>query len=142
MKVRVPVAANPRALRFLQRPATHAALLPHSQWPSNCIAYNLLHLHFVISPLFRLFALRRFAEGQGGGHVQLATARTAPSLSLSRTRFRTQLQCYMLALVSTSDALKELLSSIHHASFHVHACMFACSCYMHVSSLIDVVWDQ
>ena len=44
--------------------------------------------------------------------------------------------------MSTSDALKELLSSVHHALLHVHACMCACSCYMHVSSLIDVVLEQ
>ena len=63
---------------------------------------------FAISPLFRLFALRRFAEGQGDDHVQRATARTAPSFALSRTRRYTALHGPQMAKMNMNVLMRAL----------------------------------
>ena len=138
----MPVAANLRALLIFQRPAAHVQMCKHAGCTSNCMANNLYKALFAISPLFRLFALRRFAEGQAGPHLQWLTPLPSPHATRDTAIFCEHHPNVPDVLMGTSDALKELLSSVHHALLHVHACMFACSCYMHVSSLIDVVLEQ
>ena len=138
----MPVAANLRALLIFQRPAAHVQMCKHAGCPSNCMANDLYKALFAISPLFLLFALRRFAGGQHGGRVQRATARTAPSFSLSRTRSHTNSLGDGNELFSSSDMRKELLSSVRHnlLQWCVHAtctCMFAC-----YSMHVPVDFDQ
>ena len=138
----MPVAANSRARLILQCPAAHVQVCAHAGCPFNSITNSLYRALFAISPLFCLFALRRFAEGQAGPHLQWLTPLPSPHATRDTAIFCEHHPNVPDVLMSTSDALKELLSSVHHALLHVHACMFACSCYMHVSSLIDVVLEQ
>ena len=130
-----------RAL-ILQRPAHMYRCVLHAGCPFNCIANNLFNLLFAISPLFRLFALGRFSEGQDGPHPQCMTPHPAPHATRGGAPLREHLPNASDVLMSTSDVLKELLSSVRHNLLHVclHANMHvhgACS-----SSPIRVVLDQ
>ena len=129
----MPVAANSRALRFLQRPAAHVQVCAHAGCPFNCITNSLYRALFAISPLFCLFALRRFAEGQDGPHPQCMTPHPAPHATRGGAPLREHLPNASDVLTSTSDVRKELLSSVHldmlhdipHVHVHVH--MWWCS---------------
>ena len=120
----MPVAANSRALRLLQRPAAHVQVCAHAGCPFNCITNSLYRALFAISPLFCLFALRRFAEGQDGPHPQCMTPHPAPHATRGGAPLREHLPNASDVLTSTSDVRKELLSSVHldmlHGTTHVH----------------------
>ena len=138
----MPVAANARARFDSSAPCAHVQVCAHAGCPFNCITNSLYRALFAISPLFCLFALRRFAEGQDGPHPQCMTPHPAPHATRGGAPLREHLPNASDVLMSTSDVLKELLSSVRHNLLHVclHANMHvhgACS-----SSPIRVVLDQ
>ena len=126
-----------RAL-ILQRPAHMYRCVLHAGCPFNCIANNLLQMLFAVSPLFRLFALRRFAEGQDGPHPQCMTPSPAPHATRCGASLREHLPNASDVLMSTSDVRRELLSSLSALSvticfndvcmLHAHACSHATAC--------------
>ena len=129
----MPVAANSRARFDSSAPCAHVQVCAHAGCPFNCITNNLYKALFAISPLFCLFALRRFTEGQGGPHPQCMTPHPAPHATRDGAPLREHLPNASDVLTSTSDVRKELLSSVHldmlhdipHVHVHVH--MWCCS---------------
>ena len=96
---------------------------PH---PSNHIHSNLYRADFVFRAHFAAAAAQQVQGGQCSAPSWCATGRSTQSSPLPEARRRTQLQCYVLVLMSTSGVHQELLSSVNHNMICV--CYARCVC--------------
>ena len=96
---------------------------PH---PSNHIHSNLYRADFVFQAHFAAAATQQVQGGQCSAPSWCATGRSTQSSPLPEARRRTQLQCYVLVLMSTSGVHQELLSSVNHNMICV--CYVRCVC--------------